>query len=124
MSGLADVLTALRPTWKLGMATNRGHTVTGVVRRFGLDVWLDAAVGVLDVARPKPHPDVIEECLARLGVPASAAVYVGDAPSDLAAAQAAGVGFVAVGDRTGSPSSLRTLHELPAALDRLHLGRA
>ncbi|MCI0347644.1 MAG: HAD family hydrolase, partial [Chloroflexi bacterium] len=45
-------------------------------------------VGVLDVARPKPHPDVVLKCLARLGVRPAAAVYVGDAESDLAAARA------------------------------------
>ncbi len=67
--GLFDVLATLRPSWRLGMATNRGSTVPEVVRRFGLDAWLDAAVGVLDVARPKPQPDVILECLARLAVP-------------------------------------------------------
>lgn len=119
MPGLFDVLAALRPTWRLGMATNRGSTVAGVVRRFGLDAWLDAAVGVLDVARPKPHPDVIEECLARLEVPPAAAVYVGDAETDLAAARAAGVAFVAVGAGGWSPRAVRALRELPAALDAL-----
>jgi phosphoglycolate phosphatase-like HAD superfamily hydrolase len=85
MPGLFDVLATLRPAWRLGMATNRGATVPQVMRRFGLDVWLDAAVGCLDVPRPKPAPDVILECLARLGVPASGGVYVGDAESDLIA---------------------------------------
>jgi HAD superfamily hydrolase (TIGR01509 family) len=124
MPGLFDVLAALRPTWRLGMATNRGSTVAGVVRRFGLDAWLDAAVGVLDVARPKPHPDVIEECLARLDVPPAAAVYVGDAETDLAAARAAGVAFVAVGDGGWSPRAVRALRELPAVLDTLGSGPA
>jgi phosphoglycolate phosphatase len=121
MPGLFDVLAALRPTWRLGMATNRGSTVAGVVRRFGLDAWLDAAVGVLDVSRPKPHPDVIEECLARLDVPPAAAVYVGDAETDLAAARAAGVEFVAVGPSDWSPRAVKHLGELPAAIARLCL---
>jgi phosphoglycolate phosphatase len=116
MPGVFDVLAALRPTWRLGMATNRGSTVAGVVQRFGLDVWLEAAVGVLDVARPKPHPDVVLECLARLDVPPEAAVYVGDAESDLAAARAAGVRFIAVGDGTWSPHTVRDLRELPGLL--------
>jgi phosphoglycolate phosphatase len=117
--GVFEVLAALRPTWRLGMATNRGSTVAGVVQRFGLDVWLDAAVGILDVARPKPHPDVVLECLARLGVPPSAAVYVGDAESDLVAARAAGVRFVGVGGGTWSPHAVRDLRELPALLPGL-----
>jgi len=117
--GLFDVLAALRPAWRLGMATNRGATLPGVMRRFGLDAWLDAAVGVLDVARPKPAPDMIEECLSRLGVPPSATVYVGDAESDLLAARAAGVEFVAVGDAGWGTRRVRAIRELPAMLDRL-----
>jgi HAD superfamily hydrolase (TIGR01509 family) len=119
--GLFDVLASLRPSWRLGMATNRGSTVPEVVRRFGLDAWLDAAAGVLDVARPKPHPDVILECLARLVVPPDAAVYVGDAESDVAAAAAAGVHFIAVGEHTSSARVVRDLREVPALLDVLAL---
>ena len=119
--GLFDVLANLRPSWRLGMATNRGSTVPEVVRRFGLDAWLDAAVGVLDVARPKPHPDVIEECLVRLAVLPGAAVYVGDAESDAAAARAAGVHFVAVGELPSSERVVHDLREVPAVLDRLAL---
>jgi phosphoglycolate phosphatase len=121
MPGVFDVLAALRPTWRLGMATNRGSTVPGVVQRFGLDRYLGAAVGVLDVARPKPYPDVVLECLARLGVPPAAGVYVGDAESDLAAARAAGAQFIGVGDGAWSPHVVRDLRELPAALDALAL---
>ncbi len=119
MPGLFDVLATLRPAWRLGMATNRGATVPQVMRRFGLDVWLDAAVGCLDVPRPKPAPDVILECLARLGVPASGGVYVGDAESDLIAAEAAGVQFVAVGGDAWSAHHVRELRHLPAVLDDL-----
>jgi phosphoglycolate phosphatase len=99
------------------MATNRGHTVAGVVRRFGLDRWLAAAVGVHDVARPKPHPDVLLEALARLGGVAPAdAVYVGDAESDRLAAEAAGVRFVGVGATPWTPVQVPALADLPALL--------
>src|SRR5262249_60734467 len=120
--GVFEGPATLRPSWRLGMATNRGSTVPGVVRRFGLDAGLDAAVGVLDVARPKPYPDVILECLARLAVAPASAVYVGDAESDAAAAAAAGVHFIAVGEHTSSAPVLPALREVPAVLDAL--GRA
>jgi len=116
--GLHEVLAQLRPSWRLGMATNRGSTVQEVVRRFGLDAWLDAAVGVLDVARPKPYPDVIEECLARLAVAPAAAVYIGDAESDAAAARAAGVRFIGVGEHVSHVSAVPDLRALPAILAR------
>lgn len=121
--GLHAVLERLAGRHRLAMATNRGSTAAEVVRRFGLDRWLEAAVGVLDVARPKPHPDVIETCLARLGVAPGHAVYVGDAESDLAAARSAGVHFVAVGGDAWSPRSVQMLDELPAVVDAL-LGSA
>lgn len=114
--GLHDVLAALAPRHRLAMATNRGSTVAEVVRRFGLDRWLAAAVGVLDVAHPKPHPDVLHEALARLGVGPADAVYVGDAESDLAAATAAGVRFVGVGATPWAPVQVATLAELPPLL--------
>jgi len=117
--GLHEVLAHLRPSWRLGMATNRGSTVQEVVRRFGLDAWLDAAVGVLDVARPKPYPDVILACLARLDVTPASGVYVGDAESDLVAARAAGVEFVAIGDGGWGTRRVRAFSELPAMLERL-----
>lgn len=120
--GLFDVLATLRAAHRLGMATNRGHTVPGVLRHFGLGAYLEAAVGIVDVPRPKPHPDVIVECLARLGVAPASALYVGDAASDLAAAQAAGVAFVAIGAAPWSPSRLATLAELPRFVAGLDLG--
>lgn len=122
--GLFGVLDALRGAHRLGMATNRGRTVTGVVAHFGLGAWLEATVGISDVPRPKPHPDVIVECLARLGVDPEAALYVGDAQSDLRAAQAAGVAFVAIGEAPWSPTRLATLAQLPDYVARLALGAA
>ena len=64
----------------------------------GLDAYLDVAVALEDTARPKPAPDPVLHALARLGAapdPARVA-YVGDAPSDMACAQAAGVRPVGV----------------------------
>ena len=116
---LDEVLAALKGRYRLAMATNRGGTVRGVVREFGLDRFLDLAVGIRDVARPKPHPDLIEKCLQHFGVAAGMAVYVGDAETDRQAAEAAGVRFVAVGDHCAADVRVRELRELPAVLPRL-----
>ena len=114
--GLYDLLRQLRRRYRLAMATNRGATVTGVMAHFGLDSFLELAVGINDVARPKPFPDMLERCLAHFAFEATEAVYVGDAMSDYAAARAAGMPFVAVGDETGAPVRIRDLTELPALL--------
>jgi HAD superfamily hydrolase (TIGR01549 family) len=94
---LYEVLASLRGDYRLAMATNRGRTAAEVVRRFALDRYIELTVGVLDVVRPKPHPDMLERCLGHFGFEPEAALYVGDQQIDADAAFAAGVSFVAVG---------------------------
>jgi pyrophosphatase PpaX len=62
----------------------------------GLEERVDAMVTIESTATHKPGPEPIEHALALLGRGADGAVYVGDAPSDLQAARAAGVAAVAV----------------------------
>ena len=113
---LYDVLAHLAESYRLGMATNRGKTVPGVVERFGLSRYFASAVGTLDVPRPKPYPDMLQKCLMDLDVEAHQALYVGDAESDRLAADAAGIDFIGVGDETGAETSIDRLVELPALL--------
>jgi HAD superfamily hydrolase (TIGR01509 family) len=114
--GLHQLLAELKPHYHLAMATNRGITLAGVVRYFELAPLLDIAVGIYDVPRPKPFPDMIEKCVQHFGIAADEAVYVGDSLSDLEAARAAGTRFIAVGDLPGAPVRIEQLGELPAML--------
>ena len=114
--GLYPLLAQLKSTYRLAMATNRGATVPGVVRHFGLAPFLELAVGLYDVARPKPFPDMIEKCVAHFGLAPQQAVYVGDTASDYEAACAAGVHFVGIGVHTGAARRIQELTELPAVL--------
>jgi len=116
--GLHDVLATLRRDFRLGMATNRSRRVRVIVERFGLAPYLEAAVGCLDVERPKPAPDLLLVAVARLGVPPAAAVYVGDAETDLAAARAAGLAFLAIGEAPWSADAVPALRDVPAWLAR------
>jgi len=100
--GLYGTLSTLGSAYRLAMATNRGRTATGVIDRFGLRPYLELTVGVLDVARPKPHPDMLVRCVDHFGVNAHEAVYVGDQEIDAAAARAAGLNFVAMGAAVAS----------------------
>lgn len=119
MPDLERVLESLAAHYRLAMATNRGGTVVGVMREFQLGRFLELAVGAHDVPRPKPHPDMIEQCLAHFRVFPTAAVYVGDSETDHQAALAAGVRFVAVGGATPAEHRVRELRELPGLLQRL-----
>jgi HAD superfamily hydrolase (TIGR01509 family) len=116
VAGLYEVLDELARSYRLAMASNRGRTLNEVARRFGLDRRLLCVVGVLDVTRPKPEPDMLLACLERLGVGATEALFVGDAVSDREAARAAGMHFVAAGAYEWSANRIESLRDLPGYL--------
>jgi HAD superfamily hydrolase (TIGR01509 family) len=119
VSGLQEVLAILKASYRLAMATNRGSTVPEILRRFGLDRHIELAVGIHDVERPKPHPDMLVRCLRHFGISPRAAVYVGDAETDEQAATAARMHFVAVGDCPWATRRVPSLVELPGELAQL-----
>ena len=113
---LEATLRRLRAHCPLALATNRGTTVRGVVERFGLAEFFPICMGILDVPRPKPAPDLLVACLERAAVRASEAVYVGDTELDRAAAAAAAVAYVGVGELSGAELRVRGIAELPSLL--------
>ncbi len=113
---LETTLSRLAAHCPLALATNRGRTVTGVVGEFRLDRFLSHWVGILDVAHPKPAPDMLLACLERTGIAADGAVFVGDTSSDCAAATAAEIAYVGIGTESGAAYRISELRELPALL--------
>ena len=122
MPDLEHVLQALATHYKLAMATNRGGTAAGVVREFALDRWLTLTVGANDVARAKPHPDMLLRCLEHFHLPPTAAAYVGDSDTDQQAALAAGVPFIGFGPAAPAAHRIHALRELPALLQSMARG--
>ncbi len=116
---LFETLGWLRERYRTAMATNRGATIPALVSHFDLGPHFELVVGIRDVPRPKPAPDMLLYCLERLGVHADDALYVGDSPGDHAAAVAAGMRFVAVGDTVEHEPCIDELCELPRLLTRL-----
>jgi HAD superfamily hydrolase (TIGR01509 family) len=116
MPDLEHVLQVLHPHYRLAMATNRGGTAAGVVREFQLDRWLALTVGANDVARAKPHPDMLLRCLELLRLPPTAAVYVGDSETDHQAALAANIRFIGYGPAAPAQHRIHALRELPGVL--------
>ena len=118
--GLRETLAGLGSRYKIAMATNRGKTAQQVLTHFDLDGFFDLAVGVHDVERPKPAPDMLLHCAGLLGVASREAVYVGDQPSDAASAGAADMGFIGMGPAVAeSRLIIRELDELDALLATL-----
>jgi HAD superfamily hydrolase (TIGR01509 family) len=117
---LRETLAALHIDYSIAMATNRGQTTRGVVEFYELDAFFDLAVGVLDVARPKPHPDMLLRCLDHFDAAARDAVYVGDQSTDHEAAEAAGMHFIGMGPMCGRTAwSAQRFEEIPALVARL-----
>ena len=116
MPALEDTLARLSAHCPLALATNRGRTVGGVLQSFRLERYFAIRVGILDVARPKPAPDVLLACLERAAIGPDAAVFVGDTLVDRDAAAAAGVSYVGVGDESGGVRRIRDIGELPSLL--------
>lgn len=116
---LEEVLRELKVTYKLGVASNRGRSLYGVLDHFGLSRYFDAAAGTGDVERPKPHPDLILHCLEKLRVEPARAIYVGDTATDRLAAEAAAVRFIGVGGGSGAELAVERIEQLPALLGTL-----
>jgi HAD superfamily hydrolase (TIGR01509 family) len=86
---------------RLGIVTaSMRAVVEPAIPRLGLEGVFEVAVYSDDVARTKPWPDALLLALDHLGLAPGEALYVGDTPTDLAMATAAGTPFVAVGRTT------------------------
>lgn len=112
MDGLFETLAWVHERYRTALVTNRGSTIPTLVEHFALGPHFDLVVGIHDVSRPKPAPDMILRCLDHFAVPPDRAVYVGDSPSDLEASRAAGVAFVGLGEVDGADHRLAGLSDL------------
>jgi HAD superfamily hydrolase (TIGR01549 family) len=92
---LHELLTRLRPAYKIAIATNRTDTMTRVLEEHGLQHWFDKVVTASDVRQPKPYPDQLLLLLAHFGIDPHQMIYVGDSELDAAASHQAGVPFIA-----------------------------
>ncbi|OXJ14872.1 HAD family hydrolase [Burkholderia sp. AU6039] len=93
-----------------------------------LQLRVDVLIGGEDVQRHKPDPEGLVLALARLGVPARSAIYVGDHAVDAQAAERAGVAFVGAVSgmtsfdgwaRAGKQAVVTHLGELDAIVQRM-----
>src|SRR4051812_22239899 len=76
----------------------KGDEINVFARIAGVEDLLDSASSSADAERSKPHPDIFEATLAKLGnsVDRSSVVVVGDSPHDAEAARKAGLRMVGV----------------------------
>jgi pyrophosphatase PpaX len=129
--GIDEVLRRLRADGaRLAVATSK--MLDAVELAFAIQpppVSFDAIVTLEDTERHKPDPDPILLALERMGATREDGVYVGDAPFDLRAARAAGVGAIAVTWGVASAGELSVeqpdaIAETPAELYAILTGDA
>ena len=99
LPGIPETLERLRDAgFTLAVATNEvRHRALRILEEAGLLHLIEVVVGADEVENPKPAPDIILLACRRCGVSPSDAIYVGDQPEDLTAAERAGVWAIGVG---------------------------
>ena len=98
LPGAARVLRTLHGAgYRLGVvSTKYRHRVEEALERDGLRSFVEVVVGSDDVPHPKPAPDGLLRATRLLEMPIGDCVFIGDSEVDAMAAQALGMGFVAV----------------------------
>ncbi|MDR0881665.1 MAG: HAD family hydrolase [Candidatus Adiutrix sp.] len=79
----------------LALATNRDNAWAALAS-IGLAQYFDTAVGVADVARGKPAPDMLLMVMDQMQTDPGHSLYIGDAISDMEAAARAGIRGVGI----------------------------
>lgn len=122
IDGSSETLQALQKKYKLGLATSRSKTGLDRYLKFSKSKkFFKAIVGLEHVKNHKPHPEPLLLAAKKLKVKPSEAVYVGDAPTDLLAARAAGMKSIIYGRKKISGADARIFHlnQLIPAIKRL-----
>lgn len=101
MPGLAPLLEYLRAHGvRMAVATSGTRDyIERSLARFGLTRYFEAVACIDDVARGKPHPDLVLKALELTGTDPADAVMLEDSPHGVEAARRAGVFCVAVPTR-------------------------
>lgn len=108
-----------RRTVRLGIVSNFSWRLPELVAALGLGDWFDVVVTSARIGYRKPRPEIFQRALAEAGVPAGAALHVGDDPvCDQAGARSAGLKALLI-DRARRPSTRGARIRSLAALDGL-----
>jgi HAD superfamily hydrolase (TIGR01509 family) len=109
LPGVAETLAALHAAGlRLAVCSNKPRPFTHALLDYLQIAPLFAiTVGPEDAPRPKPAPDMLRLALTRLGVPAAAALYVGDMTVDIETARAADVTVWSVPTGSDDRATLR-----------------
>ncbi|HEY8429844.1 MAG TPA: HAD family hydrolase [Sandaracinaceae bacterium] len=120
--GVPEMLAELRARGvPMGLVTGKSRRAfAATCRCLELERWFNVVVLEDDVPAPKPDPSGLKKALAAMGAAPGEAVYVGDTPMDVEAAQRAGmIGASALWSR-GPTDRARVAKKLPPDVWALH----
>jgi kojibiose phosphorylase len=98
MPGIERLLKELAASGRLLAAASASRNARMVLSRLEIDDQFDAIVDGIEVTQPKPAPDLFLRAAVRLRTDARTCVVVEDATAGIAAARAAGMRSIGVGD--------------------------
>lgn len=102
LPGAERALAMARARGKVGIASGSSLVIIWhVIDRFGWQI--DRVASADEVARGKPAPDVFLLAAERLGAAPGECIAIEDSSNGIAAAKAAGMRVIAVGDAKGTP---------------------
>ena len=100
MPGLTEVLAEFRPRYKLAVATSATRRIVDVILG-GLDLlrWFDAIQTSDDITHGKPHPEIYQKAMERVGVTPDESIVLEDSSNGALAGKRAGGYVIAVPSR-------------------------
>jgi len=98
LPGSNELVVALRDReLQLGVATSaKPDELRDLLKVVDAEFLAEKAASGDEVDASKPDPDVVEAALARIGLPASDVILIGDTPYDVEASQRAGIRVIAL----------------------------
>ncbi len=120
--GAEDVIRTLSQTYLLGIVTSRLKEPLYVSPWFAkLEPCFNVVVSYQDTTHHKPHPAPLLLAAQKLGVTPQESVYIGDAASDIAAANAAEMPMILYAKQAlaGADACTFSFQELPTLISTL-----
>lgn len=119
---LKEIMRRLSGLYLLGIATSRIEKgMTELLAQADIGRYFKAVVTYEDYVHSKPNPEPLLVAASRLGVNPERAIYIGDSPSDIEAAFAAGMKSIQLSSSPNGQAniSVETFDNLPRAIEEL-----
>jgi HAD superfamily hydrolase (TIGR01509 family) len=105
---LLDYLKTLKPYYKLGIISDAESNARAMVKEWVNEEFFDVIVFSAEEKVCKPHPQIFNIALEKLGVRASSTLFVDDKPKNIEGAKQLGVHAVLYKDLTHLLNILNT----------------